>query len=393
MSIATQALYGFNYSTLPSAPPHDGHHDHGLARNRAADVAQKKVIREGLVELGVPRGLAEQLAEDDLHIGKRIYLLDNSGSMSQNDGHVLLDVGKGRVELLPSTRWEETCAFAREHARWNLAMGVPCEFMVLNCAGRSHTMRSREGLDFVCLHDARDLQDLERLLQFNPPRGVTPIAARLADIRSRIQAEAQELAARGQMIFLTIATDGMPTSSLSGTSLPSDRKNLVTELRRLCSQLPVQLVIRLCTDDASVVKFYDALDDELELPIDVLDDLGGEARQIASRGNDWFVYSPLLHRIREAGTLCKLLDSIDEKRLTKRETRQLVELLSTETAPMSLSSHDDRSFVREASNLARGSAPVFDILTGQMRPSVDRLKLQRALQVRGLLSACFPCLG
>merc|ERR1739845_54310 len=118
------------------------------------------------------------------------------------------------------------------------------------------------------------------------------------------------------------------------------------ELRCLTSELPVQLVIRLCTDDDDVMKFYDEIDEEFELPMDVLDDLNGEAKQIAQKGNDWFVYSPLLHRIREAGTLCKLLDDVDERRLARQEVRRFVELLVPEhSSATPLSAGDDRSFL------------------------------------------------
>lgn len=280
---------------------------------------------------------------------------------------------------------------ARDHARWNMTLGVPCEFILLNCIARSGGQPSIEGVDFVSFNDSKhDMQDLERLLRENPPRGVTPLADRVAEIHQRIAAQAQELASRGQMVFLTIATDGLPTAANFGGSNPADRDRLVLELRRLATRLPVQLVIRLCSDEDNVVKFYDEIDEEMELPMDVLDDLSGEAKQIAEKGNGWFVYSPLLHRVREAGTLCKLLDDLDERSFGQVEARRFVQLMSP--VPLSAAefhSADPKEFIASVSRIASSAAPMFDPISGQPKPFVDSKKLSKLLRVGGGGLACF----
>ena len=40
------------------------------------------------------------------------------------------------------------------------------------------------------------------------------------------------------------------------------------------------VVIRLCTNESTVIKYWDEIDGQLELDIDVLDDLIGEGDQV-----------------------------------------------------------------------------------------------------------------
>jgi len=365
----------------------------------SANESQLAQMRAGMAQMGVPQGLAEQLAQDDLRIGKRIYLLDNSGSMNASDGNMLRDGGAGRIVSKPCTRWEEICAFAQDHARWNLALGTPCEFMLLNSIGRGPSVAPQEGRDFVCVDksagdDSGQMQNLDRLLKTNGPRGVTPIAERLEEIRLRLHTEAEELARRQQMVFLTIATDGLPTSPWSGESTVEDQEQMVSALRRLGAELPVQLVIRLCTDDDSTVEFYNKIDDELEWPLDVLDDFASEAKEISGKGNGWFTYTPLLHRIREAGTLCKLLDNLDETRFTPRDARKMVELLSND--PTLTLVETDKDFIKRVEKIIASEQQVFDPVCQKMMPFVNIKKLRSAMKVgfRGSApTSIFACMG
>lgn len=351
---------------------------------RELESGRQQVQREGLVELGVPRGLADQLAQEDQRIGLRIYFLDNSGSMNAMDGNLLEELPGGRVQLRRCSRWDEICGFAKDHARWNLSTGVPAEFMLLNSCNHSAGILPQEGVDFVRVDHGRPtcVEDLERLLRNNPPRGGTPITQRLQEIGKVIQDEAVQLASKGQIVFLTLATDGLPTTAQG----VNDNRQMVEQLKRMANTLPLQMVIRLCTDDANVVSFYNQIDEEYELPLDILDDFESEAKEIAEVGNGFFTYTPVIHRIREAGTLFKLLDSIDEQKFNALEVRKFVELLS----PGLSASSDNRAFVAQVRELAGQQKLVFDPVSGQMQPYLNVRQIQRTLKV-GLLANLFPC--
>merc|ERR1711904_596233 len=125
-------------------------------------------------------------------------------------------------------------------------------------------------------------------------------------------------------------------------SSDSQKRELVQILKRLGFELSVFIVIRLTTDNDSVVDYYNQVDAELELPLEVIDDIKSEAKEIISQGNGWLTYSPLLHRIREGGTFVKLFDLLDERQLTPTEVSLFTQLLLRREgdAPMPRSAED-----------------------------------------------------
>ena len=68
-----------------------------------------------------------------------------------------------------------------------------------------------------------------------------------------------------------IATDGL--------SSDGDVLNALKPLE----QLPVWLIVKLCTDDESIVDYWNQVDQNLEVPMDVLDDFRSEAERSVSQ--------------------------------------------------------------------------------------------------------------
>lgn len=66
--------------------------------------------------------------------------------------------------------------------------------------------------------------------------------------------------------------------------------------------------------------FYNSLDAQLEISLEVLDDYIGEAREVYKQ-NPWITYGLPLHRCRELGYHDRLFDLIDERPLTAGEAR------------------------------------------------------------------------
>jgi len=307
-------------------------------------------------------------------------LLDNSGSTAAYDGHYSEELPGGRIVSHPCSRWEEIKQMALQHAEWNAVIGTPCEFVLLN-PGPGPV---QEGRDFVRMNSgsgsaASSYESLRQMLDRTGPGGLTPLRERLEEIHHRIQAQQQELAHSGQRVVLVIATDGLPTGPNAGWgSQASNRNQLVDILKRLGFGLSVFIVIRLCTDESDVVDYYNKLDEELELPLEVVDDIQGEAREIRSQGNTWLTYSPLLHKIREGGTFVKLVDLLDERRLTPNEVSIFAQLLlrQEQDEPMPRSADD---FCTALSSAIDRTPLVYDPLKGCMGPAIKLSDVKWAL--------------
>jgi hypothetical protein len=120
-----------------------------------------------------------------------------------------------------------------------------------------------------------------------------------------------QLRQNGQRAVLVIATDG-----------ESSDGEIAAAMKPL-ARLPVWVVVRLCTDEDRIVQYWNNIDNELELEMDVLDDYCSEAAEIF-KVNPWLTYGEPLHRMREFGVAVKEFDLLDEATLTKEQVRLTV---------------------------------------------------------------------
>lgn len=275
-----------------------------------------------LKDQGYTSGLIQSIIRSNTTFPLRIWIVDNSGSMMAGDGHRIVESGNSNnrlVRFVNCTRWAEIKETVQYHARIAALLEAPTVFRLLNDPGRMAGAQqfsiAERGAEFI----AEDLDIALSTIQRVSPSGVTPLSEHLEEIRLNVVQMSKDLFQNGQKVVVVIATDGLPTNR-SGMSGPVELAMFKRALRSL-EGLPVWIVVRLCTDEDNVVEFYNDLDSELELSLEVLDDFKGEALEVCGC-NTWLNYGLPLHRIREMGFSHKLFDLLDERRLTKDELRE-----------------------------------------------------------------------
>jgi Mg-chelatase subunit ChlD len=274
---------------------------------------------------GFTNGLVEAMLRDEEAFDLRIFLIDNSGSMATNDGHRLVETArKHQVKFLRCSRWKEMQDMIDYQARLAALLKNPTEFHMLNDPGRRNgPQRFSIGERSDSFIDA-ELDVARSTIAISRPHGVTPLISHLREIRSDIVALEPALLRNGTEVALVICTDGLPSDE-HGMSSNAIRLEFVDTLKRL-GNLPVSLVVRLFTDEEAIVQYYNDLDSQLELNVDVLDDLAGEAKEVHTC-TKWLNYGIPLHRMREMGFSSRIFDLLDERKLSKDELRDFFQIL------------------------------------------------------------------
>jgi hypothetical protein len=241
-------------------------------------------------------------------------ICDDSGSMACDDGAKIVGTGSAQ-RVISCTRWDELTASLQFHMQLARTANAPTEFRMLN------------GSSPLMLGNAQGCgDDLERVaftalqqVLSESPGGGTPLCFHIRQIIESIRGMEQQLRASRQMACVIIATDG--------ESSDGDIAVAMAPLKNL----PVWVVIRLCTNDERVVQYWNNIDSQLELDMDVLDDFGSEAEEMRAQ-NKWMTYGLPIHRLREFGIHIKEFDLLDEKKLTLDGVMKVAKLIYGEKA-------------------------------------------------------------
>lgn len=281
-----------------------------------------------LLQQGFTKGLAKSLEDMKNVFALRIWIVDNSGSMQKPDGHRMLQTNPNSpIRMVNSSRWDEIVECVEYHARLAGLMEAPTRFRLLNHPGvhvgpQQFSIADAGGNDDNNI--AQQVQQATRIMRRARPQGCTPLTSHILEIHQEVSRMAPGLRQQGQKVAIVIATDGLPTDE-QGYSGFEQNQEFFHALRML-EGLPVWVVVRLCTDDEQVVDFYNDLDGQLELSLEVLDDFCGEATE-ATQQNPWLNYALPLHRLREFGFHDRVFDLLDERPLMKSEIRDFSLLL------------------------------------------------------------------
>jgi hypothetical protein len=316
------------------------------------DISPEDERVQTLLQQGYTPNLAKNIvmARSQENLPLTIWIVDNSSSMNMKDGRKLLSTADpDDVRVTPCTRWEELKETVMYHAQMAALLKAPTKFILLNPDKASANEQrlcpqemsiAERGVEWI----DDDIEDFMENFSRVEPQGVTPLASHLQRIFDSLQHI-------GSKIVLVLATDGKPTDSFGYTSPALDHE-FESVLRKIQSKAWV--VIRLCTNDHKVLKYYKELDDKEEFDLEVLDDYIDEAKEVYSF-NPWLTYSLSLHRCREMGVSChgmfRFLDWLDERSLSREETAYALAVLgiapddSSDNEEMIALLHDDKKWL------------------------------------------------
>ena len=209
--------------------------------------------------------------------------------------------------MISCSRWVEIGESMKFHINLAKYAKAPTEFRFLN--GSTIRLGYPDERD----RDSSNHDALLSSLQYLNGGG-TPLCQHIRAVIQSIRPLADELRLKGQKACLVIATDG---ESSDGD---------IVEAMRPLKDLPVWMVIRLCTNEDKIVSYWNSIDEELELNMDVIDDFCGEAQEVHGK-NPWLTYGEPLQRLRELGCQVKELDQLDEAKLTKEQLLRVCHLM------------------------------------------------------------------
>lgn len=342
----------------------------------AADTTMPRECMRELLEQGFTRGLVEALWNNKRSMPLAYWVVDNSGSMSTADGHRMVRERSGSFRVVPCTRWAELKDAVEYHAQLAAILRKTTVFRLLNEPGiqagpRQFSVNER-GDEFL----DEDVAIACSTIQNVSPRGVTPLVGHLQEIRDEIRALEGSLRQSGTQVAVVLATDGIPTDS-QGNPSEAVRRSFVQTLKSL-EGLPVWMVVKLCTDEESVVNYWNDLDGEVELSLEVLDDYPSEALEV-HKLNPWLNYSLPLHRIRELGFYDKTFDLIDERKLHKEELVPFFRVLFGSGAMDGIADPDVdwEAFVRRIEGLVQAERTQWNPVTRRKEPWVNVQRLKR----------------
>jgi hypothetical protein len=225
-----------------------------------------------LKEQGYTNGLIDALEMNRRAFPVSYWIVDNSGSMATADGHRILPQPNGTLKLASCTRWKEMQETVEYHSQLAAVLHSPTTYTLLNDPGavagpqtfrvaHNSSSTSSESID-------NDLAVAQSVMMNAQPAGVTPLAHHIEIIRTEIEQMESFLRATGGKVAIVLATDGLPTDA-RGYSNPTVKQQFVDTLRSL-EGMPVWIVVRLCTDADEVVQYWNDLDEQLELSLEVL---------------------------------------------------------------------------------------------------------------------------
>lgn len=144
--------------------------------------------------------------------------------------------------------------------------------------------------------------------------GLTNICKQIRDIAKQLQDMESIRDDKSKIALLIIMAGGESSDGSIADALGS------------LEGLRVQIIIRICTDESSVIEYWENANSQVDLDILILHDVRSEALAVA-RNNSWLTYGEPLHRLREFGVMVPAVDLLGYRQLSRHEIQTVAQTL------------------------------------------------------------------
>eukprot|EP00591_Stephanopyxis_turris_P014199 CAMPEP_0195539544 /NCGR_PEP_ID=MMETSP0794_2-20130614/50104_1 /TAXON_ID=515487 /ORGANISM="Stephanopyxis turris, Strain CCMP 815" /LENGTH=392 /DNA_ID=CAMNT_0040673581 /DNA_START=54 /DNA_END=1232 /DNA_ORIENTATION=+ len=331
-----------------------------------------------LREQGYTTGLSNCLIEHASSFPHRIYVVDNSGSMNQTDGQLITATGVGReVRIDSCTRWMEMQELVSYHVQMAALLRTPSIFRFLTDPGPSVGMQMFSVADKGSNMIQHDVEVAMDTIQKTIADGYsTPLTWQIDEIRHSIQTMLLP-ATQKKQILIVLATDGLPTN-VQGEGGTHELDRFMVALEKL-EGLPISVVVRLCTNDEKVCRFYKSIAERnLSFSVTIVDDFLAEASAV-HRHNRWLTYALPLQRLRALGFPNTTIDFLSVRPLTKLEVKEFCILLFGTSETLNLPSDVERhwkGFCTHVKQLLQRESEQWNPIAKKFTPWIDVRRLE-----------------
>jgi hypothetical protein len=297
---------------------------------------------------------------------------------------------KQLCNMIKCSRWNELQNAIISHIELADVLQIPTTFRLLQ--------GSREMQEFT-IHSGgpnnnddnnnndNGVENAISIVRQSQPDGVTLLSDHITAIGEQIETQKDQLIAHGQKAVVVIATDAIPSDPY-GEPSEMATEQFLNALQQL-QLLPVWIVIRLCTNERNVMKYYRKLDKKLEIPIECVSDYITESKEVR-KWNPWLHYSTQIHQCREMGFHHRVFDLLDERPLTKDDLLDFLQVLfgtetfdTTTVAPNLHTNWNDFLQYLKHHVLKNGGPKQFSPSTKKMEDMIDVKGLANAHGIRG----------
>lgn len=229
---------------------------------------------------------------DELSVCKhRFYIGDDSGSMGIADGKYF-----NGILYSQCTRFEEMLEGLSESFSICSRAGINSEFISLNNGKITIKSGGNDNLE----QDDRTFKST-----FYTPNGGTPLRKTLSDLLDNIKRLPKD--ERKKLVLYS-----------DGESSDGDITNIIKEIQ----SYNTSITIRLCTDESQIIQYWEKIDKQLEIRLDIIESYTEEKTAVIKINKD-LRYTNHIHRLRQFGIISNDFDRMDETKLTESQINKI----------------------------------------------------------------------